>query len=83
VVRKRRKVMRDVEKFEARKFREVGMSVADCARYFDVSVATMMRGLAEMREKFGPEQYKNRRHLALSRIERSRGLTSESETTRD
>ena len=45
-MRKTRRLMRDVEKFEARQFREVGMSVKDCAAYFNVSIATLMRGLA-------------------------------------
>jgi len=64
--------MRDLEKFEARRFREVGMSVKDCATYFDVSVATLMRGLAEMRGKFGAEKLPGkRRHLARARIENS------------
>lgn len=80
-MRKRRKVMRDVEKFEARQFREAGMSVRDCAAYFDVSVATLMRGLAEMRAKFGPEKLpRNRRHLARCRVEKSRDLTSNTAT---
>lgn len=48
--------LREIEKFEMRQFREAGMSVAGCASYFNVSVATAMRALAEMREKFGPER---------------------------
>ena len=67
--------MRDVEKFEARQFREAGMSVKDCARYFNVSVATLMRGLAEMRERFGPEQY--RRHPVRRAIENPESLSAE------
>ena len=73
VVRKRRKIMRDVEKFEARQFIEAGMPVRGCADYFDVSMATLMRGLAEMRAKFGPEKRPaHRRHLARARVENSR-----------
>jgi hypothetical protein len=57
--------LRPVEKFEMRQFREVGMSIADCAHYFGVSVATAHRALAEMREKFGPEKLPDRRrHFA-------------------
>lgn len=59
--RKPRRVLRDVEKFEARRFREVGMSIKDCATYFDVSVATLMRGLADMRAKLGEEKVPPRR----------------------
>lgn len=71
-MRKRRKSMRDVEKFEARQFIEAGMAVRGCADYFDVSLATLMRGLAEMRAKFGPEKRPaHRRHLARLRIENS------------
>jgi len=72
-MRKTRRLMRDVEKFEARQFREVGMSVKDCAAYFNVSIATLMRGLAEMREKFGPEKLPPKlRRLARSRVENSK-----------
>lgn len=53
--------LRPVEKFEMRQFREAGMSVKDCATYFKVSVATAMRALAEMREKFGEEKLPPRR----------------------
>lgn len=77
-MRKPRKVMREVEKFEARQFREVGMSVKDCAAYFDVSVATLMRGLAEMAEKFGPEKLPlRRRQYARRRIENSSPSTTD------
>lgn len=77
--RKRRKTMRDVEKFEARQFREVGMSIRACADYFNVSVATLCRGLAEMRERLGPEQFKQRRHLARARNEKSRAQLQNAE----
>jgi len=71
--RKRRKSMRDVEKFEARQFIEAGMPVRNCADYFDVSLATLMRGLAEMRAKFGPEKRPpHRRHFARAKVENSR-----------
>lgn len=57
--------LKPVEKFEMRQFREAGMSVKQCATYFGVSVATAMRALAEMVEKFGPEKLpRTRRHLA-------------------
>lgn len=64
--------LKPVEKFEMRQFREAGMSVKQCAAYFGVSVATAMRALAEMVEKFGPEKLpRNRRHFARRRIENS------------
>lgn len=66
-MRKRRKAMRDVEKFEARHFREIGMSLKACADYFDVSIATLCRGLADMRARFGPENFADRGQLARSR----------------
>lgn len=75
-MRKRRRVMRTDEKFEARQFREAGMSMLQCCSYFDVSMATLKRGLAEMAAKFGPEQLpRSRRHLARRRIEPSLNLT--------
>ena len=73
--------LREVEKFEARQFREAGMPVRDCAKYFDVSLATLMRGLADMRAKFGPEKYKHRRHLARARVATSHELTDSSHIT--
>lgn len=64
-MRKRRKELETREKFEARQLREAGMSLNDLARWFDVHRATICRGLAEMREKLGPEKLPaNRRHLA-------------------
>lgn len=82
VARKPRRALREVDKFEARQFREAGMSIADCARYFDVSIATLMRGLADMVKKLGPEKLpRHRRHLARRRIENSSELTSRLEST--
>jgi transposase len=73
-------VLRPVEKFEMRQFREAGMSIKDCAIYFQVSLATTMRGLAEMREKFGPEKLPaTRRHLARSHLAMSQIPTSNHE----
>ena len=66
-MRKRRKSMREGEKFEARLFREAGQSIKGCADYFNVSVATLCRGLADMRAKFGPERFRDRRHSARAR----------------
>jgi transposase len=61
--------LRPVEKFEMRQFREAGMSIRDCATYFNISVATAMRALAEMREKFGAEKLPpTKKHLARSRL---------------
>ena len=61
--------LRPVEKFEMRQFREAGMSIRDCATYFSVSMATAMRALAEMREKFGPEKLPpTKKHLARSHL---------------
>lgn len=74
--RKTRKQLKPVDKFEMRQFREVGMSIKDCATYFQVSVATAMRALAEMREKFGPEKLPaTRRHLARSHLATSHNAT--------
>lgn len=79
-MRKIRRLLKPVEKFEARQFREAGVSIKDCASYFDVSVATLCRGLAELREKLGPEKLPaNRRHLARSHVAKSQDLTSNTE----
>jgi hypothetical protein len=53
------------EKFEIRKFRESGATIRELAGMNRISMATVYRALAEMREKFGPETLpRNRRQLA-------------------
>jgi hypothetical protein len=49
------------DKFELRQLREAGVSVKDAAAYKNVSVATAMRALAELRKKLGPEKLPNER----------------------
>lgn len=49
------------EKFELRQLREAGVKIKDAAAYMNVSVATAMRVLAELRRKLGPEKLKNER----------------------
>lgn len=69
---RREKNLRTVDKFEMRQFREVGMSMAALADYFNCSVATAHRALAEMREKFGPEKVPaHRRHFARPTLQAS------------
>jgi transposase len=41
------------EEFELWQSREAGVSVKDCASYFNVSVATVLRILAKLRKRFG------------------------------
>jgi hypothetical protein len=50
-----------LDKFELRQFREAGVSVKDCAAYKNISVATCLRALAELRAKLGPEKLPNGR----------------------
>jgi DNA-directed RNA polymerase specialized sigma24 family protein len=45
------------DKFELRQLREAGVSVKEAAAYMNVSVATAMRALAELRQKLGPEKF--------------------------
>lgn len=47
------------DKFELRQLREAGVSVKQAAAYLNVSVATAMRALAELRAKLGPEKLPN------------------------
>jgi len=69
---RREKNLKAVEKFEMRQFREVGMSIAECATYFNCSIATAHRALAEMRLKFGPEKVpEHRRHFARPSLHRA------------
>lgn len=53
----RHAALRPVDCMEMRLMREAGVSVKDCASYFNVSVATAMRVLADLRQKLGPENY--------------------------
>jgi hypothetical protein len=48
-----------------RQYREVGMSIAQCCAFFGISRATVLRTLAELRAKLGPEKLP-RKHLARS-----------------
>ncbi len=41
------------DEFEIWQSREAGVSVKDTAAYFDISVATCLRTLAKLRQKFG------------------------------
>jgi len=82
-----RKLSRDAgpltrsEKFQMRLCREAGMTVAQVARYYGVSMATAFRALAELRAIMGPEKLKNR-HLARAHLHQrpamSQDLTSNS-----
>lgn len=62
--------LRPVDKFEMRQYREVGMSIAQCMTFFKVSRATVLRSLAELRAKLGPEKL-IRKHLARSHCDTS------------
>lgn len=50
--------LRPVDKMEMRLMREAGATVKQCAGYFNCSVPTAMRALADLRRRMGPEQYK-------------------------
>lgn len=45
-----------LQEFEIRQFREAGVSVRDCAAYFNISKATVFRVLAKQRKRLGPEK---------------------------
>ena len=62
--------LRPVEKFEMRQYREIGMSITQCMSFFKVSRATVLRALAELRSKLGPEKLA-RKHLARSHCDTS------------
>jgi len=57
--------LKPVEKFEMRQYREVGMSITQCMAFFKVSRTTVLRTLAELRARLGPEKLA-RKHLARS-----------------
>lgn len=50
--------LKPVERMEMRLMRESGVEVRDCASYFNVSLATACRVLADLRKKLGPEKFK-------------------------
>ena len=51
------------DQFELRQLREAGVSVKDAAAHLNVSVATAMRALAELRRKLGPEKLPNKERM--------------------
>ncbi len=55
----RKPILKPVDAFELRRYREAGVSVKDAAALVGVSVATAMRALARLREKLGPERFGN------------------------
>lgn len=57
--------LRPIDRMEMRLMREAGATVKECADYQDVSIATAMRALADLRKRLGPENFKgqNARHL--------------------
>jgi hypothetical protein len=64
------------DEFELWQSREAGVSVKDCAAYFNVSVATVLRILAKLRKKFGrmeklPNGRRARAHLTRRELSAS------------
>lgn len=81
-MRKRRKSLPAAEQFHARKMRELGMSLKACADYFNVSVATLCRGLAEVRARMGDEKLpQERRHLAREGLRNHRSVGERTSST--
>ena len=66
----RKPTLKPSEAMELRLMREAGVSVKDAAAYADVSVATAMRALADLRKKLGPENFAN--GTAAARMARQR-----------
>ncbi len=69
--RGRRPALSTRDKFELRQLRESGVEVTDAAKYLNVSRATALRALAELRRKLGPEKLPNgqRARSYLGRLE--------------
>lgn len=55
--RGRKPIARALEPVDMRRYRESGVSVKDVAAMASVSVATVMRELARLRKKMGPERF--------------------------
>lgn len=66
----RPKVLERKEEFEIRLMREAGVSIKDCAAYFDISEATVYRVLSQLRAQCGPEKLK-RGHTGRAHLYRS------------
>lgn len=69
--------LKPVDRMEMRLMRESGVTVRECAGYFNVSVATAMRVLAELREKLGPENFKGTAARHMKQRARSYLYTSQ------
>lgn len=69
--RGRKRKLRPVDVMEARLMREADVSVLDCAKYFGVSRSVLLKELAELRKKLGPEKLPNeqRARSYLGRLE--------------
>lgn len=76
----RKAILKPAERMEMRLMREAGVSVKDVSAYFNVSVPTTMRVLAELRTKFGPENFKTRqsRQSARAHLYTSQNVSSHS-----
>lgn len=69
------------DKFELRELRESGVPVKDCAAYKNVSRATALRALAELRAKLGEEKVPaRRRQLARNPIAMSQRASTQSDS---
>ena len=60
-------LLKPSDRMELRLMREAGVSIKDACAYFEVSVATGMRILADLRKKLGPEKLP-RRQTARSHL---------------
>jgi hypothetical protein len=77
-MRGRKAIMKPADRMEMRLMREAGVSIKDAAGYFNVSMATAMRVLADLRTKLGPENFKARdsRQRARAHLYTSQNITS-------
>jgi DNA invertase Pin-like site-specific DNA recombinase len=62
-----------LQEFELRQFREAGVSIRDCAAYFNISKSTVYRVLSKQRKKLGPEKLP-RGQMARSHLTRRDNL---------
>jgi predicted DNA-binding protein (UPF0251 family) len=60
--RGRPQALKPIEKFELRLQREAGVTITDCAKYWNIDRSTALRILAELRRKLGPEKLKDERY---------------------
>lgn len=68
-------LLKPIEKFTMRQYREAGMSIKDCEKAFGVSRTTVYRVLAAQRKLLGPEKLPRRQSARAHLTQREPQVT--------